>query len=156
MDVRLITRKPVRMAYLRYQGPYGAAIGRFWAHTFAPWLDAQNLGTVSCFGLSHDDPCVTPPERCRYDAGVAVPDGWMPNGGALVTELPGGRYAALDFKGTGADIGAAWSALTGRWLTSSGLKFDTRPCFEYYSPGSSLDLRTGVFTCELCVPVAPL
>lgn len=156
VNVRLITREPVRMAYLRYQGAYGPALSRFWAETFNPWLATQNLGAVSRFGISHDDPSLTPPEQCRYDAGVAVPADWVPNGGALVTELPGGRYAALDFEGTGAEIGAAWAAMMGRWLPSSGLQFDARPCFEHYRPGSRFDYRTGVFDCELCIPVAPL
>ena len=156
VNVRLIERPPVRMAYLRYQGPYGPALGRFWTETFNPWLMTQNLGPVSRFGLAHDDPSLVPPEQCRYDAGVAVPEGWAPNGGALVAELPGGRYAALDFEGTAADIGAAWQAMMGRWLPSSGLQLDARPCFEHYGPASKFDYQTGVFDCELCIPVAPL
>jgi AraC family transcriptional regulator len=156
VNVRLITREPVRMAYLRYQGPYGPQLGRFWAETFNPWLATQNLGGVSRFGISHDDPSLVPPEQCRYDCGVAVPDDWVPNGGALVTELPGGRYAALDFEGTAAEIGAAWQAMMGQWLPSSGLQLDARPCFEHYGPAAKFDYRTGVFDCELCIPVAPL
>lgn len=156
VNVRLIDRPPVRMGYLRYQGAYGPALSRFWAETFDPWLAMQNLGAVSRLGIGHDDPSLTLPEQCRYDAGVAVPADWVPNGGALVTELPGGRYAALDFEGTGAEIGAAWAALMGRWLPSSGLQLDARPCIEHYGPGSRFDLKTGVFDCELCIPVAPL
>jgi AraC family transcriptional regulator len=156
VNVRLIDCPPLRMGYLRYQGAYGPALGRFWAQTFTPWLATQNLGPVSRFGIGHDDPSLTPAEQCRYDAGVAVPDDWVPNSGALVTELPGGRYAVLDFEGTAADIGAAWAAMMGQWLPSSGLQLDARPCFEHYGPASTFDERTGVFNCELCIPVAPL
>jgi len=156
VNVRLIDRAPVRMAYLRYEGAYGPALGRFWAESFNPWLATQNLGAVARFGIGHDDPSLVPPEQCRYDAGVAVPEGWMPNGGAIVTELPGGRYAALGFEGTAAEIGAAWAALMGQWLPSSGLQLDARPCFEHYGPASKFDVKTGVFDCELCIPVAPL
>jgi AraC family transcriptional regulator len=156
VNVRLIDRDPVRMAYLRYQGAYGPALGRFWAETFNPWLATQNLGPVARFGIGHDDPSLVPPEQCRYDAGMAVPEGWMPNGGAIVTELPGGRYAVLGFEGTAAEIGAAWSALMGQWLPSSGLQLDARPCFEHYGPASKFDFKTGVFDCELCIPVAHL
>lgn len=154
--VHLIDRPPVRMGYVRYQGPYGPALGRFWAETFNPWLATQNLGAVARFGISHDDPSLVPPEQCRYDCGVAVPDDWVPNGPALVTELPGGRYAALKFEGTAAEIGAAWRQLMGRWLPGSGLQLDARPCFEHYGPGSKFDFKTGLFDCELCIPVAPL
>lgn len=154
--VHLIDRPTVRMAYLRYQGPYGPALGRFWAETFNPWLATQNLGPVARFGISHDDPSLVPPELCRYDCGVAVPHDWVPNGGAQVVELPGGRYAALKFEGTAATIGAAWRQLMGRWLPSSGLQLDARPCFEHYGPDACFDAVTGVFDCELCIPVAPL
>jgi AraC family transcriptional regulator len=156
VNVRLIDRLPVRMGYLRYQGAYGPELGRFWAETFNRWLALQNLGAVSRFGIGHDDPSLVPPEQCRYDAGVAVPADWVPNGGAFVTELPGGRYAALDFEGTAADIVGAWSAMMGEWLPSSGLQLDARPCFEHYGPASKFDYKTGVFDCELCIPVAPL
>lgn len=156
VNVRLIDRPPVRMGYLRYQGVYGPALGRFWAETFNPWLATQNLGAVARFGIGHDDISLVPPEQCRYDAGVAVPDDWVPNGGALVTELPGGRYATLDFVGTAVEIVGAWQDLMGRWLPSSGLQLDARPCFEHYGPNSTFDCRTGVFDCELCIPVAPL
>lgn len=149
VNVRLIDRPPVRMGYLRYQGAYGPELGRFWAQAFNPWLSTQNLGSVARFGISHDDPSLVRPELCRYDAGVAVPEDWLPNSGALVTELPGGRYAALDFEGTAADIGAAWAAMMGQWLPSSGLQLDARPCFEHYGPTSKFD-------CELCIPVSPL
>jgi AraC family transcriptional regulator len=70
--------------------------------------------------------------------------------------LPGGRYAVLDFKGTAAEIGAAWGALMGQWLPSSGLQLDSRPCYEYYGPASSFDPVSGMFDCELCIPVVPL
>jgi AraC family transcriptional regulator len=33
---------------------------------------------------------------------------------------------------------------------------DARPCFEHYGPQSRFDFQTGVFDCELCIPVAPL
>lgn len=156
VNVRLIDHPPVRMGYLRYQGAYGPALGRFWGETFGPWLATQNLGAVARFGISHDDPSLVPADQCRYDCGVAVPPGWVPNSGALVTELPGGRYAALAFEGTAAEIGAAWRQLMGRWLPSSGLQLDARPCYEFYGPASRFDMATGVFDCDLCIPVAPL
>ena len=44
----------------------------------------------------------------------------------------------------------------GRWLPSSGLQLDARPCYEFYGPASRFDMATGVFDCDLCIPVAPL
>lgn len=156
MNVRLVTREPVRMAYMRYQGAYGPELGRFWAETFNPWLKSQNLGPVSRFGLAHDDASLVPPEQCRYDAGVAVPDSWVPNGGALIATLDGGLYAVTDFAGTADQIGGAWAQLMSQWLPSSGLQIAARPCFEHYRPEDGFDVNTGWFECELCLPVEPL
>lgn len=62
----------------------------------------------------------------------------------------------MPFKGTGAEIFVAWRRLLGEWLPASRLQLDMRPCFEHYPVGSDYDERTGVFGCEICIPVAPL
>lgn len=156
MDVKLLELPPARVAYLRHIGPYGATVGKFWADTFYPWQMANNLEGHARYGVSHDDPSITPPEKCRYDACVEVPENFVATGNAVVTILPGGRYVVAKFNGTNAAIGAAWTELFRDWLPSSGLQCDSRPCFEYYSKESRFDPQTGVFDCELCIPVRPL
>jgi AraC family transcriptional regulator len=108
------------------------------------------------YGISHDDPTITAPQQCRYDAGCEVSPASILVGGAQRATIPGGRYAALSFKGTVADIQEAWIALLRDWLPSSGLQLDGRAMFEYYPEESSYDPTTGVFDCKLCIPVAPL
>lgn len=44
------------------------------------------------FGISHDDPSITAPDQCRYDACAEVPGGFVASGNALRTVVPGGRY----------------------------------------------------------------
>lgn len=156
MNVRLVDRQPATVAYLRHVGPYGEPLSRFWMQTVAPWVRENGLYGRARYGISHDDPSITDPQKCRYDACAEVPDGFVATRGALMTTLPGGRYAALDFKGTAAQIGAAWTALLRDWLPSSGLQLDARPCFEHYPQGATFDTNTGVFDCEICIPVAPL
>ena len=70
--------------------------------------------------------------------------------------IPGGKYASLAFDGTGAEIGAAWDALLRDWLPKSGLQLDSRPFFEHYPIDGRHDPKTGAFSCNICVPVAPL
>jgi AraC family transcriptional regulator len=156
MNVRLIERQPQTVAYLRHTGPYGPAIGRFWMETVAPWMATNNLMGRERFGISLDDPSVTKPALCRYDACVASPEGELLSGSAQRKVIPGGRYAALAFDGTGDKIGAAWDALLRDWLPKSGLQLDSRPFFEYYPVDGRYDPKTGAFSCDLCVPVAPL
>lgn len=156
LKVRLINRDPVPVAYLRHIGPYGPEIGRFWMKKVAPWMEANNFFGRDRFGISLDDPLVTKPEQCRYDACVASSEGEIIAGDAQRKVIPGGRYASLAFEGTGAEIGTAWDALLRDWLPHSGLQLDSRPFFEHYPVDGRYDPKTGAFSCDICVPVAPL
>ena len=154
--VRLVDREPTHVAYLRYSGPVGAAIGTFWMATVAPWMGTNNLYGRDRYGISLDDPSVTKDANIRYDACVASPAGEVLTGNPQRKVIPGGKYAAMSFRGTGAGIGAAWDALLRDWLPQSGMQLDSRPFFEHYPPTGEYDPKTGTFSCDLCVPVAPL
>jgi len=156
MNVQLIDRQPATVAYLRHVGPYGEPVSLFWQEKVYPWMAANRLLDHPRYGISHDDPSITAPEKCRYDACVEVPSQFVASGRVLRTTIPGGRYAALGFKGTAQQAPGAWAALLRDWLPSSGLQLDARPSFEHYPRGSTYDSKTGVFDCEICVPVAPL
>lgn len=156
MNVTLIDRAPQRVAYLRHTGPYGEPLARFWQQQVGPWLVADGLLGQARYGISHDDPSITEPALCRYDACVEVPDGYTPSGAALITMLPGGRYASMPFHGTTAETKAAWTRLLRDWLPASRLQLDNRPSFEYYPRGAAYDETTCRFECQLCIPVTPL
>ena len=156
LNVQLIDREPVPIAYLRHTGPYGAPIGRFWHDTVAPWMAANQLLGKPRYGISHDDPSVSDPQLCRYDAGVEVPAGTVLSGEPLRTVLPGGRYAVLAYEGRSDQIDATWRMLLRDWLPDSGLQLDNRPCFEHYPADARYDESTGVFSCGICIAVAPL
>ncbi len=157
MKVTLIDRQPATIAYLRYLGPYGAPIARFWQETYVPWAVMNKLGADHArYGISHDDPSITTPEQCRYDACAEVAPDFVAAGGALKTIVPGGKYAVLNFRGTVEQVGEAWAALLRDWLPSSGLQLDSRPCFEYYPKGAVYDCETEEFNCDICIPVVPL
>jgi AraC family transcriptional regulator len=156
MDVKLIDRTPQRVAYMRHVGPYGEPISRFWMQQVAPWMAADGLMGQARYGISHDDPSITEPAQCRYDACVEVASDYTPSAAALITTLPGGRYAVMPFKGTSEQVFLAWTRVLRDWLPASQLQLDNRPCFEYYPVGSSYDPATGVFECQICIPVAPL
>jgi AraC family transcriptional regulator len=156
LNVLLQDRAPAQLAYFRLTGGYGAALGEFWRDTVAPWMGANGLMDKPRYGISHDDPSITDPAKCRYDAAVEVPPNAVLSGQPLRTTLPGGRYATLPFYGTSEQVAAAWVSLLGEWLPASGLQLDNRPCFEYYPPDGRYDPQTGAFSCEICIPVTAL
>jgi AraC family transcriptional regulator len=156
VKIELIERQPVRVACLRYEGPLGAPLGRFWRTSVTPWLAEHDMLDCPRYGVTLDDPMTTPPEKCRYDACVVLPPGLsLPD--ADETTIPGGRYAVTRFKGTGAEIGPAWGAFTGAVLSNPANRADpARHALEHYPRGAFFDVKTGVFSCELCLPVRDL
>ena len=156
MKVEIIERKLTTIVCLRRVGPYGEPISAFWQQTVYPWMAASGLLGQPRYGVSHDDPNVVDPAKCRYDAGCEAPASFSTLGNAQKTTIPGGKYAAFSFTGTVGQIEDAWTAMLRDWLPCSGLQLDGRPMFEYYPQGSSYDPATGVFDCKLCIPVVPL
>lgn len=154
MDVQLIDRQPVRIAYLRHVGPYGEPLARFWRDEVLPWIAREGLTGRPMYGIGHDDPNVTDPDRCRADAGVEVPGDYVATGAAAVTVIPGGRYAVTRFVGDVTTIHAAWEAMMRTWLPASGFRLDDRPLFEFYGPDMRQDPATGRFECDITIPVA--
>lgn len=104
MNVRLIDRQPATIASLRYVGPYGEGVSNFWQHTYYPWAATHDLLGAPRYGVSHDDPDVTAPEQCRYDAAAEVSPGFVASGGAQTATIAGGRYAVMAFKGNAEQV----------------------------------------------------
>jgi AraC family transcriptional regulator len=156
MNVNIVDRPAVHVAYIRHNGPYGMPINHFWRNTVLPWLAANNLYGNQCYGIAHDNPDITEPAQCRYDACVTLPEGYVVPRDMLSTTIPGGRYAVLPFTGTVAEVAEAWKALIREWLPASGMQFDARPCFEIYPMDPNVDVNAPVFSCEICISVRDL
>jgi AraC family transcriptional regulator len=156
MKVEIVERKPTPIVFLRRVGPYGPPLSEFWQTEVYPWMAQSGLLQQPRYGISHDDPNVVAPQKCRYDAGVEMPENFKNFGKALRSTLAGGSYAAMSFKGTVEQFEPAWTSMLRDWLPASGFQLDARPMFEYYPQGTNYDPATGVFDCKLCVPVVPL
>ena len=149
MDVKIVKENDVRVAFVRHTGPYdqcGAAWGKLCSHLGAAGL----LGGGPRFiGLSYDDPGVTPPDKIRYDACVAVDDSFQPEGEIGVQILPGGDFARTSHFGPYENLNQTYAALLGRWLPAAGRKFKLEPTREVYlnDPESTApeDLVTDIF-----------
>ena len=156
MEVKLVDRKPTKVVYLRHVGPYGDGISEFWQQTVYPWMVTNGLLGQPRYGISHDDPGITAPEQCRYDACVEIPPDFVASRDTLTTIIPGGRYATCHFEGTVAQVGETWNRMLRDWLPSSGFQIDARPSFEYYPTDSKYDAERETFECDICIPIAPL
>lgn len=141
----------VRVAYLRYKGPFGQAVGEFWKEVFTPWQKSKNLLGKTTYGVAQDDPSVTPANECRYDACVEVSADYPIAPPAREATIAAGRYAVARFKGTGGQVPQAWSDFFTR-IQADGI-FRPALCFERYPAEYAMDPATGVFEAELYIPV---
>jgi AraC family transcriptional regulator len=158
MNVRIGALPPHHVAYMRHVGPYGAqGIPGLWKRLME-WMSARGMVGPDriTLGIGHDDPRVTEPEKCRYDACVVVPADFAGDKRVNVMDVPEGTYAIAEFTGTAHDIEGAWDDLYRSWLPGSGYQPDDRPCLEVYRGDLEIKGRPGAFRCELCVPVRPL
>lgn len=153
MIVEVLECAPVTVACLRYTGPYGAGIEPFWRNTVYAWLESEGLLGRARYGISLDNPGITPPEKCRYDAGVEAPPGFTPTGESRLTRLPGGLYAVTRFQGKPSEIGAVWHALMNDWLPASIYRHAPSAPYEYVPADSLFNPATGEMACEIRVPV---
>lgn len=156
MNVTIKTLPPLRIAYMRHTGPYGAAVGGLW-QSLRVWADAHGLWTDArvCLGISHDDPRFTAPDKCRYDAAIAVPDDMALGPQVNEARIAEAKLAAGRFVGLADDVGAAWESLYRDWLPQSGFQPDDGPCLELYG-ADAFDPATRIFRCDLCLPIKPL
>jgi AraC family transcriptional regulator len=152
-----IREMPVQhVAYMRHVGPYGpGGIPELWVR-FRKWMTSRDLIRHVRLGIAHDDPSVTDPAKCRYDACVVVPPDFTPDRHVNVMDVPGGKYAMAPFEGTPRDIEGAWHDLFAAWLPSSGFEPDDRACFELYRGHPEVEGQPGAFRCEIYLPVRPL
>lgn len=156
MDITIKELPGYHVAYSRHIGPYGPGVSGHWER-FRKWRRARGLvgpGSAA-LGISHDDPSITPPDKCRYDACVTVPAEFKPESGVNITDIPGGKYAVLRFRGTDRQIGEAWNSIYRDWLPESGFQCDDRPCFELYTDEHRCH-PDGSWECDICIPVKPL
>lgn len=132
MEVKIVRQEPIDAVFLRHVGPY-QEVGHVW-EDLTDFAGTEDLaGPESLFfGLSHDDPDVTPPDRLRYDACVSVrePVEVAPPFGTI--RLLAGEYASAIHTGPYEKLGETYAALFGRWLPESGRTPRSAPCVEIY------------------------
>ena len=130
VEIRLL--EPRHIAFLRHQGPY-ANVGETW-EALMDWVGRECLfgPQMLYFGLSWDDPEVTAPENCRYDACVTVDESVEPVAEIGVTTLEGGRYAAVLHEGPYNRLSETYLALLGGWFPAQGYEVGEPPSVENY------------------------
>ncbi|MBU0638126.1 MAG: AraC family transcriptional regulator [Planctomycetes bacterium] len=154
MDARIEKLDPLRVAFMRHTGPYHE-VGPVWER-FCGWAGMRGLfgPKTKMFGLCHDDPEVTPPDKIRYDVCLVVDESFQPEGDVGVQEVGGGDYAVTTHCGPYAGLASTYATLMGQWLPAQGREPSSGPSLEMYqnNPQTTApqDLRTDIY-----VPLRP-
>jgi AraC family transcriptional regulator len=157
--VRIEDVPPLRVAYVKHMKGYedSAGIGEAFGTLFA-WAGPRGYmgpdGRI--LGVSLDDPDVTPKDKCRYYACVAVNDRAQADGRIGLMTLRSGRYAVARFTGGAGVFKKAYAFMYGEWLPRSGWQPDDAPAFESYVGEPSGTEKRPHFVFDLFVPVKPL
>jgi len=151
--VRLIDVPERQVAYIRVA--YAFEMERVLAalKTVIEWAKSRNLfsqGTL--FGMSVDDPHVTPKHLYRYEVCLASSLPFECIEGMSKLKMPAMRYAAIKVSGDIHTVATAWDYLYRDWLINSAYEPEHAPALEVF-----LDKECATdwshFELELCLPV---
>lgn len=131
--VRFIDLPERQVAYLRVTNAFEmdrviAAFG-----TMMDWAKSQNIfsqGTL--FGMSMDDPDVTPKHLYRYEVCFASSEPFECAEGMSKLTMPAMRYAAVRVSGDLRRVATAWDYLIRDWLINSEYEPEHAPALEIF------------------------
>lgn len=154
MDIEIKKLDPQHVAYVRHVGPYESA-GEHAFGALTRWAGPRGLlGKGPLMGVGWDNPEITPPDKCRYDACVAVPEGTETSGEVGTSTIEGGDYAVYRCQIPNDGFAGAYDAVFA-WLPDSGYQPASHPCYEVYL-NASIPQPGELWDVEIRVPVVPL
>ena len=150
MDTRTETMQPCTIAYMRRTGAYGIECKAVMEQLKSWANQTNNLNDdFIILGIALDNPEVTAPESCRYDACLVVSNNFHTDADNVHTrKLNGGKYCVFTVVHTTEAIQQAWSTM---FTEISTLKYTldfSRPIIERYAMK-----MISKHLCELCVPI---
>lgn len=157
MTTGLVYLRPIRVAFVRCYGPYAESSAEAWDTMFA-WIEKHGLRNGELdrgYGLSQDNPAITPVEKCRYDACIELPISISELDASKLNRqtLPGGAYARQRHTGPYSELTDAIRSIRDDWVPTHGLGVDpNRPLVNIHLDDPAFcpveKLRT-----DLCLPV---
>jgi AraC family transcriptional regulator len=142
----------LKVAYVRGLGPYTRETCEPQFRALMRWAAPRNyVGAGKILAIYWDNPDVTPPERCRFDACIIVPDGAIPEGTVYIQTIRGGPYAVCHFESSPAEISRAWEDAFA-WLCDSGYECNDTPCYELYH-NNAAEHPQGKWIFDICIPL---
>jgi AraC-like DNA-binding protein/DNA gyrase inhibitor GyrI len=156
VEIRSLPKQ--RLAYLRVYDSYSdferikAAYGRLLA-----WYCRQGgqLRESTLYGMSQDDPSITPPHLCRFDWSLRVPDHWEAEGEIALVDFPACQVATIRCQGDIAQEDRVLQYLFRYWLPRSRYQPANLPAMEIYRRHPA-ELGWEIYDIDCALPVVAL
>lgn len=141
LTVRLRELPEQRIAYIRVYNSYHSShilssyqqlVGWYSAEKAARRNSVGDSGVL--YGISQDNPDITPFELCRFDWCLSVPNDWQTHGESIINmrTLPACTIAYVHAQGDIHVLDLAWQFLFRVWLPQSHFQPDNLPAMEIY------------------------
>ncbi|WP_374458425.1 GyrI-like domain-containing protein [Chryseobacterium taeanense] len=156
VEIRAFAQRSI--AYIRLTDAFreGVVLNAF--KKIVDWAKEKNLfDTETIFGMSLDDPEVTPKEKYRYEVCITLPDHFNIKdiGHMQVTVLPECRYAVTKISGDLAEVGKGINYMFDVWLTGSNYECRHLHAMEIFMDKENI-CNWDHFDLEFCIPVKAL
>ena len=154
--VRLIDIPERQVAYIRVTNAFELDRVLAALKTVIEWAKSQDIFSQGVlFGMTVDDPHVTPKHLYRYEVCLASSLPFECTEGMSKLNMPAMRYAAIKVSGDIHKVATAWDYLYRDWLINSAYEAEHAPALEIL-----LDKENAMdwshFELELCLPVRKL
>lgn len=124
-------------------------------HVLMEWAKRHNIsfqGPLRRFGMSIDDPEVTPAHHYRYDFAIRIPGEMPPEGLIEIGKIPAAEYATVHCIGNLQDVAQAWDYLYKYWLPKSPYVPIHYPAVEEFIQGPE-DIGWDQFNLKCRIPL---
>lgn len=162
----LIERFPVsikrfperRIAYIRVMDAFREGLVLKAFAQLVEWAKKMNLfESQTIFGMSMDDPDVTPKEKYRYETCITLPTGFTVEPGGIMetTTLARCKYAVTEISGDLNLVAAGTNYLFDNWLINSSYECEPQHGLEIFLKKENI-CNWEHFDLQLCIPVKAL
>lgn len=142
-----------RVAYIRVVDAFRMDRVVAACKTMIAWAKSQNIFSRGVlFGMTLDDPDVTPKHLYRYEVCFASPAPFECSQGISQLELPALRYATTKVSGDIRRVATAWDYLVRSWLIQSNCEPEHAAALEIFLDKEHVT-DWSHFELELCLPV---
>jgi AraC family transcriptional regulator len=151
--VRLLDIPERQVAYIRVTNAFDLDRLLAAVKTMVEWAKSQNIFSQGIlFGMTVDDPHVTPKHLYRYEVCLASSFPFKCREGMSKLKMPAMRYAVIKVSGDIHKVATAWDYLYRDWLIKSAYEPEHAPALEVFlDKDSATDWSH--FELELCLPV---